>query len=99
MKISNTTPNYINQTYANQTNGAAQNLKSPKAAEEGLTDSINLSSRTKDLQKISKAMETDSTERDKFVSDIKLQVENDQYNVNAEKVAEKIVGAFMDELG
>ncbi len=99
MKISNTTPNYINQTYANQTKGAAQNLKSPKAAEEGLTDSINLSSRTKDLQKISKAMETDSTERDKFVSDIKLQVENDQYNVNAEKVAEKIVGAFMDELG
>ncbi|MFH2090851.1 MAG: flagellar biosynthesis anti-sigma factor FlgM [Pseudomonadota bacterium] len=100
MKISNTTPNYINQTYTNQANAAAnQNLKAPKPAEDKPTDSINLSSRTRDLQKISKAMETEPVDRQKLVADIKLQVQNDQYNINAVKVAEKIVGSLMDDLG
>jgi flagellar biosynthesis anti-sigma factor FlgM len=100
MKISNTTPNYINKTYTNQTNtSAGQNLKSPKPAEEIQGDSLNLSSRTKELQKISSSMETESADRQKYVADIKQQVENNQYNVNAEKIAEKIVGAFADNFG
>lgn len=99
MKISNTTPNYINQTYTNQANAAAQNLKSPKPAEDGLTDSINLSGKTQDLQRIAKALDSDATDRQNLVADIKQRVENNQYNVNAEKVAEKIVGAFMDNFG
>lgn len=100
MKISNTTPNYINQTYTNQTNAAAgQNSKSLKPAEDAQTDSINLSSRTRDLQKISKALETEPVDRQALVADIKLQVENGQYNINAEQVAEKIVGSFMNEFG
>lgn len=99
MKISNNAPNYINQSYANQTNNAAVSTKTPKPAEEGLTDSINLSGRTKDLQRISRALETEPADRQKYVAQIKSQVENDQYNINAEKVAEKIVGSFMDEVG
>ena len=43
MKISNTTPNYINQTYTNPAGTSNANLKSPKPAEDGLTDNINLS--------------------------------------------------------
>ncbi|MFH2058808.1 MAG: flagellar biosynthesis anti-sigma factor FlgM [Pseudomonadota bacterium] len=99
MKISNTTPNYINQTYTNQTNAAAnQNSKPLKPAEDAQTDSINLSSRTRDLQKISKAMETEPVDRQALVADIKLQVENGRYNINAEQVAEKILGSVMNEL-
>ncbi|MCK5695434.1 MAG: flagellar biosynthesis anti-sigma factor FlgM [Desulfobacula sp.] len=85
MKI--TTPNYINQTYANPANNAtSQNLKAQKTADETLNDklnSINISGRTKDLQKISKAMETDPVDRQKYVADIK----------------QKIVGSYMNEFG
>ncbi|MCK5164934.1 MAG: flagellar biosynthesis anti-sigma factor FlgM [Desulfobacula sp.] len=100
MKISNSTPNYVNQTYANQANNAAtQNLKSQKTDDDTLTDSINLSGRTKDLQKISTAMDTESVDRKKYVADIKLQVENNQYNINAQTVAEKMAGYLMNEIG
>ncbi len=100
MKISNTTPNYINQTYTNKSNVAAnQKLKFQPPAEETQTDSINLSSKTKDLQKISKALETDPTNRQQYVADIKQKVENNQYDLNAESVAGKMVGHLMDEIG
>ena len=97
MKIANTTPNYINQTYTNPNNPAAgQDLNSQKPSQEPVTDSINLSERTLALQKVSQAMENDPVDRQKYVADIKQRVENDQYNVNAEQVAQKMVGAFMD---
>ncbi len=100
MKISNSTPNYINQTYASQSsNTASQNAAQQKAAEEAQTDSINLSGRTKDLQKIASAIDAEPVNRQQLVADIKLQVETNQYNVNAEKVAEKLVGSLMDEIG
>ncbi len=102
MKIPNSTPNYINQTYTNQANNAAnQNLNSQKPADETetLTDSISFSDRTKDLQKVASAMETDPTGREKYVADIKQKVESEQYNVNAESVAEKLVGSIMNEIG
>ncbi len=100
MKISNTTPNYINQTYTNQSKAAAtKDLKSQPPVEETQTDSINLSSKTKDLQKISKALEIEPTNRQQYVADIKQKVENDQYDVNAESVAGKMVGILMDEIG
>ena len=98
MKISNTTPNYINQTYAGQTsNTANQNLKSQKPANE-ISDSINFSVETKALQQISKAIESEPAERKKYVADIKQKIEANQYNINAETVAEKIIGSFMDKL-
>ena len=103
MKISNGTPNYINQTYTNPANAAAsQNQKSEKTAEEAAngtkTDSINLSGRTKDLQKISTAMETDPVDREKYVADIKQKVETNQYNVNAETVADRILDSHINEI-
>ena len=104
MKISNTTSNYINQTYAKPANAAtSQGLKSQKTADATVagakTDSINFSALTKDLQKISKAMETDPTDRNKYVADLKQKVETNQYNVNAEAVAGKIVGSLMNGIG
>ncbi|MCP3874812.1 MAG: flagellar biosynthesis anti-sigma factor FlgM, partial [Desulfobacteraceae bacterium] len=63
MKISNSTPNYINQTYANQANNAAnQNVNQQKTADEAQTDSLNLSDRTKDLQKIASAIDNQPTD-------------------------------------
>ncbi len=100
MIISNSTPNYINQAYGNKTNNAAsQGLKSQKNSEDILTDSINLSLRTKDLQKISKAMDINPLDREKYVADIKQQVETKQYDINADNIAEKMVGSLMNEIG
>ncbi len=103
MKISN--PSYIQQTYTNPANtGANQNLNSRKTAEVALTngtktDSINLSDRTRDLQKISSAMDIDPTDRNKVVADLKQKVDTNQYNVNAEAIAEKLVGSLMNQFG
>lgn len=103
MKISNGTSNYINQAYINPANAASQNLKSEKTAEETAketpTDRIDFSGLTRDLQKISAAMETDPADREKYVADIKQKVETNQYDVNAETVAEKLVGSFMNQFG
>ncbi len=102
MKISNSTQNYINQSYANQaTNKAAEQAANQgKPAEESApTDSINLSSTTRDLQKISAAAETEPENREQLVADLKQQVEANQYTVNAEQVAGKMIGSIMDELG
>jgi negative regulator of flagellin synthesis FlgM len=101
MKIANSTPHYINQAYTNPANTAAnQNLKSQKTADlvvnETKTDSISFSDRTKDLQKISKAMETDPADRKNYVADIKSKVETGQYTMNAETVAEKMVGSVLN---
>lgn len=95
MKISNTTSSYIKQTYASQANTetANQNLKVQQQANEkaAAADSLVLSDRTRDLQKISKAMDSQPAEREKFVADLKQQVESGQYNRNMEMVAEKMM--------
>ncbi len=99
MKISNSTPNYINQAYGNQANNStSQGLKSQKSSEDALTDSINLSHRTKDLQKISKAMDIKPADREKYVADIKQKVETNQYDINADTIAKKMVGSLMNEI-
>ncbi len=100
MKISSTTPHYIAQTYGGQggTN-AAQVQKPLKSGDEPQSDSISLSEQTRMMQKIGKAMESEPADRGQYVADIKQQVENKQYTVNAEIVAEKMAGAFMNQFG
>lgn len=100
MKISGSIPHYINQTYTGTANSAAsqQHKKSQMSSEEIPSDSINLSERTKDMQKIAKTMETGNPEREQYVARIRQSVENNQYTVNAEAVAEKIIGSVVDGL-
>ena len=99
MKISNSSPDYINHAYTNV--AAKAKLEKSSAEQETVetkTDSINLSEKTQDLMKISQAIETEQPERAERVQQIKNQVQAGQYNVNAEQVAEKMVGSIMDEL-
>ena len=102
MKISNNTQQYINQSYTNAVGNAANNTaaNSKKSNEETVaTDSINLSSTTRDLQKISAASTIEQPDRAKKVEDLKQQVQTNQYTVNAEQVAERMItGSFMNEL-
>lgn len=100
MKIGSSPQNYVNQSYANaaKANTAGSKAK-PAAGEQTAQDSINLSATTRDLQKIAAASETDPQGRAQMVQDLKAQVQANQYTVNAEQVAEKMIGSIMDELG
>ena len=99
MKISNT--NYINQTYTSQTGkqAAQQTGKPAEEVANTTTDSIKLSSTTRDMQKIAAASESTSPEREKRVQDLKAQVQSNQYTVNADQVAEKMIGHILNEVG
>ena len=101
MKITNNTQQYINQSYAaNNTNTAANtSTDQEKRADSTLSDSINLSATTRDLQKISAAADTEPDDRAQKVEELKQQVQANQYTVNAEQVAEKMIGSIMDEVG
>ena len=101
MKITNSPQHYINQSYAtNNANAANASANQEKMTEEApASDSINLSSTTRDLQKISAAAQTEPADRAQKVEELKLQVQANQYTVNAEQVAEKMIGSIMDELG
>jgi flagellar biosynthesis anti-sigma factor FlgM len=99
MKISNSPQNYINQTYTNQGNATASTqVKAEKAADETVSDSINFSPKTRDLQKISAAIDTAPTDRATLVADLKQQVQAGLYTVDAKQVAEKMIGSGMNEL-
>jgi len=100
MKI-NSTPQYINQSYtANNANTAANtSADQGKQSEETPSDSINLSATTRDLQKISAASGREPEDRARMVEDLKQQVQANQYTVNAEQVADKMIGSIMNEIG
>lgn len=101
MKI-NSTQLYINQSYAANnanTNTTNTSVDQGKQSEEPLSDRINLSSTTRDLQKISAASAEEPKDRARMVEDLKQQVQSNQYTVNAEQVAEKMIGSVMNEVG
>ncbi|PIE62720.1 MAG: flagellar biosynthesis anti-sigma factor FlgM [Desulfobacter postgatei] len=96
MKI-NSTQQYINQSYAagNANTTATTSADQAKQSEESLSDSINLSSTTRDLQIIYAASSEEPKDRAQKVEDLKQQVQSNQYTVNAEQVATKMIDAIM----
>ena len=100
MKI-NFSQQYINQSYAagNANTTAKASVDKAKQSEEPLSDSINLSSTIRDLQKISAASSDEPKDRAQKVEALKQQVQSNQYTVNAEQVAEKMIGSIMDDMG
>jgi len=99
MKI-NSTQQYINQSYAanNANTTAKTTAEQGKQAEDPPSDSINLSTTTRDLQKISIASAEEPKDRAQTVEDLKQQVQSNLYTVNAEQVAEKMIGSIMNEV-
>ncbi len=101
MKITNPSANIVNQAYTapaqknqNQISDKNKNVK------QNTVDSVSLSTGTKDLQKVFHAMHTEPNDnRADKVEELKTQVDQGRYTVNAEKVAEKMAGYFLNELG
>lgn len=101
MKISNSTTNLVNQAYTNNTaqpNQAAANIKTDKNKEINQSSNVDLSKRTKDLQKISQAIEKEPVAMSEKVTQLKKEVSEDRYNIDADKIAGKMVGALLDKI-
>ena len=100
MKVTNTTPNFINKNYGNQPNKPVSDNtgKLEKPGKENSSDNVSLSGRTQDLQKAEAAMDSLPPGRTEKVAALKKSVEEGTYTVNAEKVAEKMAGNFLQEL-
>ena len=99
MKISIPNSSIVKQTYGNQKTAAPRSSDKEKAA--GGTqnvDNVNLSSETKDLQKVQQAMENEPAGRAERIAALKEQIEAGKYTVDADKVAEKMTGFFLDKI-
>jgi len=101
MKISNSTTNLLNQAYSNnnvQQNSGATSAKSEKGKEISPSANVDLSDRTKNLQKISQAMENEPVAMSEKVAKLKKEINDNQYNIDADKIADKMVGSFLDQI-
>ena len=100
MEITNSKTNLINQTYSSKTNDKIKKENSNIEEETGQRDNdkVNLSNRTKDIQKIFMNMDNNIEEKERAtrISNIKQDIQADKYKVDAEKIAEKMVESFMD---
>ena len=100
MKITNPNANIINQAYAIPVHKNQNSLPDKeKTAGQNTGDSVSLSSNTRELQKVFTAMQTEPKDRSAKIAELKTEVSQGQYTVNAEKIAEKMVGYFLNELG
>ncbi len=99
MKVSIQNPSIVKQTYGNQkTAGTLSSDKKRKAGGTPNVDNVKLSSGTKDLQKIQQTMEKEPAGRAEQIAALKEQIELGKYTVDADKVAEKMTGFFLDKI-
>lgn len=91
---------YINETAVTRTKGLAQEGSKPadvgqKSEEDTI---VNLSQRSKEVQKAEKAIESEPDIRSEKVQAIKNEIENGTYKIDYEKTAEKMLKAFFEEM-
>ncbi len=100
MKITNANTNLVNQAYTIPVNRNQNKIPDKeKTDKQTIVDSVSLSTGTKDLQKVFTAMEVEPKDRNARVAALKNEVIQGQYTVNAEKVASKMAGYLLNELG
>lgn len=101
MKITPTSTSVINQAYSNQAQASAETQSSKsgqgKAPETVIAgDSVNLSASAKDLNMVRESMNNGSESRSAYVAELKSRVEEGTYTVDADKVADRILGETID---
>ncbi len=99
MEISKT--GYINQLYPNENaQTQKQNINEPQPAQtepKASEDVVNISSSTKDLQLANEAANAADTERAERVDQLKQAYESGNYTINAEQVADKMLGSIISD--
>lgn len=103
MKITETNVNFGRQAYAKEVENAppTQDVSKNQSAEPQKKipeDKVSLSSSAKDMKIATEAVAAAPEVRQEKVTEIKTAVDNGTYQVNAEKIADKMVGYNIDEL-
>jgi len=100
MKISIQNPNIVKQTYGGKLPTPQQISSDKKNQTKGSTnvDNVNLSSSTRDLQKIEQTMDIEPGGRANRIAALKQEIDGGTYKVDADKVAEKMTGFFLDKM-
>lgn len=99
MKISNSTSNNIYKAYAppRPPAGSGQQAKTDNDAAPGLkADSINLSEKTRLIGKIAKAADVNAPDRQQRIDELRQQVQQNQYTVDATRVADSLIGLIVN---
>ncbi len=61
-------------------------------------DTVDISGSSRDAQMAREVISSEPDVREEKVSEVKEQIESDQYEVDNQEVADRMVGAFIDEV-
>jgi negative regulator of flagellin synthesis FlgM len=67
-------------------------------ASSAVTEKVNLSTRAKDIQQIRQILDQTPDIREDKVLELKRQIDSENYRIDAEKIAEKMVGESIIDL-
>ncbi len=102
MKISDVNQNGQAVQYINQANQSNQldKTKLPREVNNQVLseDKVDLSAESKDIQKINDALKSTPDIRSDRTAALKYLVENDQYQIKSEAVADKMIREFLLEM-
>lgn len=93
---------YLNQVHAVQGQQAQQVQHERNASQQQATqstDKVDLSSGSRLMQQVNKAMYVKEPERTAYVNALRDQIQQGTYQVNAEKVADKMMTDLIKDLG
>jgi len=99
MKIPQSIANTVRQTYSNSTSISRKikNIDENKNILKSDTDSVSLSKTTKNLQSVLTSMDNDSEARTQKLTELKKSFEDGTYEVDTDKIAEKMLDEFLYE--
>ena len=100
MKISDNSVNVAQQAYAREAEATKppEQLNTETQKIDAPTDKVSLSANARDIQVAKNAVAATPEVREEVVQDVKKDVEAGTYQVDSEKIADKIVGSNIDEL-
>ena len=91
---------YVNQTVLSKTEKPARKVSTAASASqksEGGT-TVSLSQKAKQVQKVHETIQSEPDIRSQRVSAIKDNIKNGTYKIDYDKIAEKILEAFSEEI-
>jgi negative regulator of flagellin synthesis FlgM len=68
------------------------------AAASTVTEKVDLSTRAKDIQRIKQIVDQTPDIREEKVMELKRQIDNGKYEINTDKIAEKMVGESLIDI-
>jgi len=86
------------QQYQKNDNYIANSDKQVATAKTITEEKVNLSTVAKDIQQAKNVLDQTPDIREEKIQEIKKQIENGEYNVSGEKIAEKMVGESIVDL-